>query len=57
MRGLRSESHPWDLNPKPTTYEAVALPIELGWHERYYTSIGTGWQILSVQVRPLRCGP
>ena len=25
-------SHPRDLNPKPITYEAIALPIELGWH-------------------------
>ncbi len=29
--GAQSESHPWESNPKPTAYEAVALPIELGW--------------------------
>ena len=25
------KSHPRDLNPKPSAYEALALPIELGW--------------------------
>jgi hypothetical protein len=25
------ESHPPDLNRKPSAYEALALPIELGW--------------------------
>ncbi len=24
----------WDLNPQPTDYKSVALPIELSWHER-----------------------
>ncbi len=31
-RGIRQiESHPPDLNRKPSAYEALALPIELGW--------------------------
>lgn len=25
-------SHPGELNPRPTDYESVALPTELGWH-------------------------
>lgn len=24
-------SHPWESNPRPTDYESVALPTELGW--------------------------
>ena len=39
------QSHPWELNPKPTAYEAVALPIELGWHVDNYTSIAGHWQM------------
>ena len=30
--GPEQWSHPWELNPKPIAYEAIALPIELGWH-------------------------
>jgi hypothetical protein len=26
-----SVSQPWDLNPRPTIYETVALPAELDW--------------------------
>ena len=26
-------SQRWDLNPRPTRYECVALPTELPWHE------------------------
>ena len=35
--GPEQWSHPWELNPKPIAYEAIALPIELGWHTTYYT--------------------
>ena len=37
--GIRNKSHPWESNPKPIAYEAIALPIELGWRGEYYTSI------------------
>lgn len=29
---LNNKSHLRDLNPKPATYDAAALPIELRWH-------------------------
>ena len=29
ISGAQVQSHPWDSNPKPIAYEAIALPVEL----------------------------
>src|SRR5258708_29667856 len=37
------KSHLRELNPKPTTYEAVALPIELRWQQGRLYQRPQGW--------------
>ncbi len=32
---LKRLSHQWDSNPRPITYEAIALPTELWWQKNY----------------------